>query len=376
MRFYIHSRSDFHAPLFFIDFIVTRQYKYCTGAIAVLWFIFVVVDVLFNKNEINYVIPKPKQYEKNFKILLYAPPNWISTSVSSFRLYDCRFKNCNISCDKSSVADSDLVIFHHNEMNIEPPTKTTNQKWVFWSFESSVHTNKNFKRSQWKNKFDMTMSYRQDSQGYAPYNKLRRKTVENVRNYSDIFKRKKKDVAWIVSHCETSSKREQYVSKMKTVINVDVYGRCGKPCKWTGTGCLKNLSKDYKFYLSFENSICEDYVTEKVFNVYNDGVDIIPIVRGAPNIKGLLPNGTFISTLDFNSPKELAKYLKMISLNETKYVEYLKTKDSFVTSGSSFLLEGLCSLCTKLNKGLENTASFNLLNWFSAKQCRAPNDLN
>ena len=41
---------------------------------------------------------------------------------------------------------------------------------------------------------------------------------------------KSKDIAWIVSHCETDSKREAYVEKLQkiTSLKIDVYGKCGK----------------------------------------------------------------------------------------------------------------------------------------------------
>jgi hypothetical protein len=62
----------------------------------------------------------------------------------------------------------------------------------------------------------------------------------------------------------------------------------------------------YKYYLAFENSICEDYVTEKLFRLYNTNFNIIPVVRGALNVKELLPPNTFISTLDYKSYSEVS----------------------------------------------------------------------
>jgi hypothetical protein len=39
---------------------------------------------------------------------------------------------------------------------------------------------------------------------------------------------KTKDAVWIVSNCNTPSKREKYVKEMQKIINVDIFGRCGK----------------------------------------------------------------------------------------------------------------------------------------------------
>jgi alpha-1,3-fucosyltransferase len=44
---------------------------------------------------------------------------------------------------------------------------------------------------------------------------------------------------------------------------------------------MEMLDKGYKFYLSFENSLCSDYVTEKFWKILN--FNIVPIVLGGAN---------------------------------------------------------------------------------------------
>ena len=65
----------------------------------------------------------------------------------------------------------------------------------------------------------------------------------------------------------------------------------------------------YKFYLAFENHNCQDYITEKFFNVIRRG-DIVPVVMGATkeayNLFG--PPGSFIHVDDFAGPAELGGY--------------------------------------------------------------------
>lgn len=83
----------------------------------------------------------------------------------------------------------------------------------------------------------------------------------------DYAKDKTKKVAWFVSNCNPRSNRTIYVNELAKHISIDVYGNCGKlQCSLTEKEkCLEMLKNDYKFYLSFENSHCVHYITEKFF---------------------------------------------------------------------------------------------------------------
>ncbi len=139
----------------------------------------------------------------------------------------------------------------------------------------------------------------------TPIERLFEKKHGNEENNTLLSVLKKpKLVAWIVSHCKTPSQREKYVDELKKYIDIDIFGRCGKPvpnCGRTITSsviyfvftistatillamidnrhCEIALLKDYKFYLSFENNVCEDYISEKFWNALRR--DIVPIVMG------------------------------------------------------------------------------------------------
>ena len=55
-----------------------------------------------------------------------------------------------------------------------------------------------------------------------------------------------------------------FAETLKKYVKVDVFGRCsGKFGQQRGCGNLTACLKTFKFYLAFENALCEDYITEK-----------------------------------------------------------------------------------------------------------------
>ena len=105
---------------------------------------------------------------------------------------------------------------------------------------------------------------------------------------------------WVVSHCETASKREKYVEALEKFIDVDIYGKCGPlDCPEENMDCFFNLTEGYKFYLAFENSLCNEYITEKFWRSVR--LPIVPVVMGATNYSTIAPPHSFIDVNDFDT---------------------------------------------------------------------------
>lgn len=178
-----------------------------------------------------------------------------------------------------------------------------------------------------------------------------------------------RNVAWVVSHCGTTSKRELYVKELQKYIDVDIYGTCGKTkgCPSSSSSCFETyIPSRYKFYLGFENSVCTDYVTEKCFRTLR--TEIIPVVYGGTNYTRDTPPHSVINVMDFKSPRQLAEHLLWLGRNETEYLKYFEWKNRYrfiETRGESF-----CKLCQILHQKNAKPKTYgDVYQWWKSGTC-------
>ncbi|XP_071110454.1 glycoprotein 3-alpha-L-fucosyltransferase A-like [Haliotis cracherodii] len=281
-------------------------------------------------------------------ILFYNRPVWFGVNQCIQGIQDCPQKACTCSNDPEDIAKADAVIIDAVGLkDATPPTsiRRADQMWIMFGLESPVHYHNNYYlRPQWRQAFNWTMTYRLDSDIVLPYDMLQRRKKASQTNFTKVALNKTKSVLWFVSHCKTHSKRESYVRELAKYITVDIYGQCG-PFKCSRK-CGHLYDNQYRFYLSFENSLCIDYITEKLFKTYN--YNIVPVVRGGADYGSLVPNGTYINAADFSSPKKLGNYLKYLEQNITAYTEILREKARYSPNGQN-AHSSFCDMCTKLH---------------------------
>jgi len=305
---------------------------------------------------------------------------------------ECPVSNCVFTLDKRELETSGAVLFHIVDLlhyhfllpRHRPPWK---QVWIGMTYEPPfILTRTGLDLSTLNGLFNRTMSYRRDSDiviRHGTFHRINDHTnvltslrastktsaldgsVSNwvnsrddpqTRNYA-IGKRRL--VAWFASSrgCKSQSGREKYVQELRRHIDVDVYGACGKfkcgeqktmrkPYKVEHDDCYFLVSVAYKFILAFENSVCEDYVTEKLYN--NLKLNVIPIVFGGGNYSFYAPPNSVIDASVY-SPEGLASYLQLLDSNDTLYNEYFRWKTEFTITAQDGVPDP-CELCKNLNE--------------------------
>jgi hypothetical protein len=124
---------------------------------------------------------------------------------------------------------------------------------------------------------------------------------------------------------------------------------------------------NYFFYLSFENSFCPDYVTEKLYTAFETGT--VPVVFGGANYSLFAPPHSYINARDFKTPQLLAQYLLQLSQNLDLYSRYFDWRGEFNMRRSS--TEPWCNLCKMLNDPNQETKSYADIRkwWFDERPC-------
>lgn len=244
-------------------------------------------------------------------ILIWTTPQIIPFSFlemgqNYFTNKKCQFQNCFVTDNKlyfNDIRDFDVILFNVMDIkdNLWPLKRSEKQKYVFMSTESPV----SFPITKiYDDFFNLTWTYKLDSDATIRYLVVRNKrgeiigpkinmkwiSINNMKQTSKYIKRKLQSksiaVAWFVSHCETKGHREALYWQLNDELairnlKVDVFGVCGHKTCLVEDECDALLESDYYFYLAFENSLSEDYVTEKLLTALQNFV--VPVVYGGAN---------------------------------------------------------------------------------------------
>lgn len=233
--------------------------------------------------------------------------------------------------DSALYLEADAVIFHIPDLVFGTPTlddvarlpKPQGQLWVAWSKESALNYPVQDDPA-FMARFDLVMGYRQSADVWDPYVPSRSHWLESTKQPVPA-KTERAPLVMFQSAGFNRSLRSEFASALMQEIQVDSYGRHlnNRMLAEADRGVKTKLAtiSRYKFCLSLENAIEDDYVTEKFFDPLLVGTT--PVYRGAPNIMDFAPgNNCFINASDFRNPKELANYLKYLDEDDGAYQQY------------------------------------------------------
>ena len=229
-------------------------------------------------------------------------------------------RSCTFTSDMSHYNNSDVVIIPARAAKIHkmPPYRPPGQRWVFYSMESFYYVKPPIFKYRFA--FNHTMTYHKDSDiDSSIYGMIPQKTA--MIDHMNVTKSKDKLVVWMSSHCDTQSNRDNFAHELSKHIKVDIYGNCGD-LKCPKSKLCSEIMSQYKFYVAYENSMCNGYITEKPWKglCFNT----IPLVAGGGShaYRSVLPPNSYIDLEKFKSAETVADYLKLLDSNDTLYQEY------------------------------------------------------
>ncbi|XP_029965330.1 alpha-(1,3)-fucosyltransferase 4-like [Salarias fasciatus] len=304
---------------------------------------------------------------------------WVHPFGVRMPMPDCRerfeISGCEITDDQNRYGQADAVLIHHREISsgaapLPPEPRPPAQNWIWLNLESPSHSSRLW---EYEGIYNLTLSYRQDSDVCLPYGFLiPRALLHEVPRSRSAYPLgggtspsdlpRPRLVAWVVSNW--SGARVAFYKLLAQHVQVDVFGRAGEPIPPGGRRVV-HLIRRYRFYLALENSQHTDYITEKLWNAVRGGA--IPVVLGPSrkNYERFLPPEAFIHVDDFPTVQELAQYLLKVKDSPSLIQMHLSWRRDYSVYIPSMWDEHFCTACraAQKNHGRINVVN-NLSKWF------------
>ncbi|XP_053329198.1 3-galactosyl-N-acetylglucosaminide 4-alpha-L-fucosyltransferase FUT3-like [Spea bombifrons] len=299
------------------------------------------------------------EMEKELVVLLWTWPYGMRFPLDTCHsVFD--IPGCKLTVDRKAYNVADAVVMHHvdimyDKKSLPQQPRPHHQHWVWFNLEPPlIIRNLHFL----DNLFNMTLTFRQDSDIASPYGRLQAsKEPQNI-----TIPTKSKLVAWVVSKWYPGAPRVLYYQELQKHLAIDIYG---KGYMTLSKADLHSTISQYKFYLSFENSIYKDYITEKLWSNAL-GSWAVPVVLGTSrkNYERFVPPEAFIHVDDFSSPKELAAYLLELDKDDEKYRRYFEWRTQYRVWTREGWPSSYCKVCRALRQAPVYQTIPSIANWF------------
>lgn len=207
--------------------------------------------------------------------------------------------------------------------------------------------------------FDITLNYNRNATIWSNYLYVPFHKGEFSRSrWNKASEPKHNAMCVFITNCV--QERLDVIFKLRKYVPLRSYGACAHNAKIehrTGDRSEEKVNElsQCRFYLAFENSRWEDYVTEKFFEGFKAHGKTIMIYRGTPNIREYVSDRrAFINIDDFDSLDELGRFLRRMNNDPEEFEKYFSMTDdeaeTLRNELNSFhyknVIHSTCKLCT------------------------------
>ncbi|XP_069372397.1 4-galactosyl-N-acetylglucosaminide 3-alpha-L-fucosyltransferase 9-like [Paralichthys olivaceus] len=294
---------------------------------------------------------------------------WPDGKKFDFKLCkDLNINSCHLTDDRSLYSKANAVVMFHRDIkddlsNLPTTPRPKFQRWIWFNMDPPTRTRKIPGIEAF---FNVTLNYRRDSDIPARWQLTVKKKID------DEFELPKKEllVCWIVNKTDLHTKTEarySYYHELAKHVKVNIFDSSSAENS-KGENYFITISK-CKFFLSFEDSIHADYITETFNGPLSAGT--VPIALGPPraNYENFFPSTSFIHINDFPDAFGLAEYLLKLDEDNEAYMKYFQWRRFYnvrrhFTEENQEFAHAVCQACRHIVLTNEYRVILDVYKWY------------